>query len=229
MCLDCNGLYSDSVSHYILAEKFDKDIAAIQYRLSSRLDTSQLEQVEAIAAKLREMFRKLLVKSNHSVMEVLVATFIIEMGYQTDVEHPLEQNLVCDVYGRKSESTLIAEIETGFVPPEHALDPVTYIRARLVSKIARYSKFADRFLLATPVDNVAMIPNALSRPPRVRSAEEIESLKKLCDAYYTNPPISLEEIGNARLNDLLIVNVDELRVAVVDPETYLEAVRQLPR
>ena len=45
------------------------------------------------------------------------------------------------LFGKKGDGTAIIEIETGFTPPEHALDTVDYYAARIVSKIARYSKY----------------------------------------------------------------------------------------
>ncbi len=47
--------------------------------------------------------------------------------------------LVCDIFAKKGGNTLI-EIETGFTPPEHAMDTIDYFSARIMSKIARYSQ-----------------------------------------------------------------------------------------
>ena len=44
--------------------------------------------------------------------------------------------LVCDVFATKGDGEAIVEIETGFTPPEHALDPTSYYVARIASKIS---------------------------------------------------------------------------------------------
>jgi hypothetical protein len=85
------------------------------------------------------MKRENLVKINHSVMEILCAAKLLWDGYNVDVEHVLSDSLVCDVMGEKNGQTTMVEIETGYIPPEHALDPSTYTFARIISKIARYS------------------------------------------------------------------------------------------
>jgi hypothetical protein len=117
----------------------------------------------------------------------------------------------------------VIEIETGFVPPEHALDPTAYCSARITSKIARYSRFADKFTLASPLYQVLPIPLLFLKPPRVREPEEIEEMKKHCDRYYQNPPILLDEIATGRLHSLLFVDVDNATVREIDPETYVES------
>jgi hypothetical protein len=211
-----------------LVEKFDLDIDSITSRVSADVDGLQKAQLIAVSEKLKKMYKKSLVKTNHSVLEVLVASYFVKKGYRVDVEHPLD-SLVCDVYAEKGDGSLIVEIETGFIPPEHALDPVLYMVVRLISKVARYSKYSNRFMLATPVDNFAQLHPALVKRPQDRSATDLTELKTLCDKYYSNPPISLEELSNARLHGVIVVNVDAAKVIEMDAERYFELVEALPR
>ena len=174
-------------------------------------------------AKLIEMHNQHLVKINHSAMEMLCANDLILRGYDVDVEHRLSESLVCDLIGTKGDGRAVIEIETGFVPPEHALDPTAYCSARIASKIARYSRFADKFTLASPLYQVLPIPPIFLKPPKVRRRDELEEMKKLCDRYYKKPPITLEEIATGRVHSLFFIDVDICRVREVDPETFGES------
>ena len=57
-----------------------------------------------------------------------------------------------------------------------------------------------------------------------REIEEIEEAKALCDRYYRNPPITLEEIAVARVHSIFLIDVDSGYVREFDPETYGESV-----
>jgi hypothetical protein len=128
------------------------------------------------------------------------------------------------LYSIKGYGNLIVEIETGFIPPEYALFPLTYTSARLASKIIRYSSFAGKFALGMPPHYVLPFPRALARPPRKRTPEEIEAIKKLCDRYYQNPPVTEEEICNARIQEIYMIDVDKAKVQEIDPEAYMKRV-----
>jgi hypothetical protein len=66
------------------------------------------------------------------------------------------------------------------------------------------------------------IPDILVRPPRDRTSEDLKYLKTLCDLYYKNPPVNLEEIRNARIHLIYIIDVDGITTREVDPATYLK-------
>ena len=91
-------------------------------------------------------------------MELICAMHLIRYGYHVDVEKQLTDSLVCDVFATKGDGQVIIEIETGFMPPEHALDPFSYYVSRIASKISRYSKHASEFIMATPGVNLLPIP-----------------------------------------------------------------------
>jgi hypothetical protein len=162
------------------------------------------------------------VKINHSVMELVCAKYLIQKQYEVQIEYPLNELLTCDLYATKGLGNLIVEIETGFIPPENALAPLTYTSARLASKIIRYSSFAGKFALGVPPHYVLPFPAALAKQPKRRTEQEIAKIKTLCDKYYQRPPVSLEGIKNARIQEIYIIDVDRLKVVEIDPEAYFE-------
>jgi hypothetical protein len=170
--------------------------------------------------RLIDLHQKKLVKISHSVMELLCVKPLLLNGYDVDVEHLLDGVLSCDVYGVKGDGNLIVEIETGFVPPEHALNPTVYNNARIASKITRYSSYANKFSLGIPPYYIAQIPLAFYKPPRFRSTKDLYEIKRLCDIFYRNPRVSIEEIRNARLHSIYIIDVSNATVREIDPETY---------
>lgn len=157
-------------------------------------------------------------------MELVCAKHLIRYGYHVDVEKRLTDILICDVYAEKGDGAAIVEIETGFIPPEHALDPLSYYAARIASKIARYSKYADKFILATPPVSILPIPSLFRRPPRDRRPVEIKEVKALSDRYYKNPPVIEDEIVNGRLHIIYIINIDAAKVVEMDVDSYFEQV-----
>ncbi len=192
-------------------DNFDKDLDFVFQRLLYDLNEKDVSKLREIRAKLSFLHRQQLVKSNHSIMELVIAKYFISKGYDVDIERKVSKNLVCDLYCKSDGETIIVEVETGFVPPENARDPVTYRFVRIVSKIARYSLFANRFFLATPVYHILQIPRFFLIPPNEREEyfEEAIYLKKVCDKYYKRPPITLKELMGGKLDGILVVNVDE--------------------
>jgi hypothetical protein len=184
--------------------------------------------------------KRRLVKINHSVIELLCARHLIEEGYHVAVEQLLDGGtLVADIYATRhngenqaqetnpqaySNGTLVVEVETGFVPPEAALEPGRYRQARIAAKIARYSGHAQAFALATPNYHVLQVPKILLRPAKDRSSEEIHRLKALCDDYYTSPPILVDELAQTEVDAIYIINVDFERVVKVPPHKYLDTI-----
>jgi hypothetical protein len=152
-------------------------------------------------------------------MEIICAKYLIKNNYYVDVENNCD-GLSCDIYAQKGFGHLIVEVETGFVPPKHALDPSIYCKARIASKITRYSGNAEKFGLATPLYYAMQIHPALIKPPQKRSVSEIKEVKSLCDIYYTNPPVTFEEVNNARIHTIYILDVDTGVVSAMDPQTY---------
>ena len=208
-------------------EKFQDDVYSITELLSEHLSPELVPKLNFVRQNLIEYYKKNLVKINHSVLELICAAELISHGFSVDVEKSISDVLVCDLFGKKGDGTSIIEIETGFTPPEHALDTVDYYAARIVSKIARYSKHCGKFSLATPVVNILPISEIFLLPPNTRKPEDIEKLKKLCDRFYKNPQIKLDDIQNAHIHSVYLINTDKGFAKEMDPESYIQMTKQL--
>ncbi len=224
--MSIKSLFSSNVLT-VLMNKFEEDLSKIIALIGDRYGKEVVNKLDGMYRKLCKLYEANMVKINHSVMEIVCAADLVVKGYEVDVEHRLNDILTCDVYGVKGDGNIIIEIETGFVPPEHALDPNTYLLARIASKIARYSSFAKKFGIGTPPHNIVQIPYIFLKPPRDRTEEEVLHIKRICDIYYTKPPISIEEILNARLYMIYVINVDEATVSELSPQEYYENIKQL--
>lgn len=201
--------------------QFNEDIETLISRLKIGTNPEVEEKITALARRLVELREKNLLKINHSVLEMIAAKNLILRGYSVDLECTVGENLACDVLATKGMGTMIVEIETGYVPPAHALDPSNYIRARIASKIARYSTFSHKFALGAPPHYLLPIPESLTKPPRYRDEDEIKTIKQYCDQYYSNPPVTREEILNARIHSVHIIDVDNMTVNETDPQDYI--------
>lgn len=208
-------------------EKFRNDVYEMTNRLTSDLTQEDIPKLNFVRQKLIEMYQANLVKINHSVLELICASNLIARGYTVDVEKKLSQILVCDIFAKKGDGSTIIEIETGFTPPDHALDTIDYYAARIMSKIARYSQFCSKFSLATPVIGLLPIPKLFLIPPNARKEVEINKVKKLCDRFYKNPPIKSDDILNAHLHSIYLINIDKSFAKEIDPTSYLELTGKL--
>ena len=201
--------------------KFNRDLEILLARLNSDTDQEAQKKLVVLRDKLVRLHEENVVKINHSVMELVCAKHLVLKGYEVDIERPVD-GLVCDLYGVKGLGSHIVEVETGFIPPSHALDPANYRKSRIASKIIRYGNHSDKFALGVPPYYLLQIPDILVKPPRDRTSKDLKYLKTLCDLYYKNPPVSLTEIRNARIHTIYIIDVDEITTKEVDPATYLK-------
>jgi hypothetical protein len=207
-------------------QKFEQDLTILLSRLTRDSEKEVENKLNMLKDWLIKLHKENIVKINHSVMELVCAKYLIQKSYEVQIEYPLNETLTCDLYAIKGYGNLIVEVETGFIPPENALAPLTYTSARLASKIIRYSSFAGKFALGVPPHYILPFPRALAKPPRNRTDQEIMQIKKLCDAYYQKPPVALEEIRNARMQEIYIIDVDRAKVQEIDPEAYLKRAMQ---
>ena len=135
--------------------------------------------------------------------------------------------MVCDVMGTGGDVPLIVEIETGFIPPEAALEPSAYARARIASKIARYSRFSGRFALGTTPSYVLDFPDFFVKPLGERTRAQAERIKALTDVRYNKPAIPVEEFLRARLDSVFLIDVDSATTRQLEPRVYLESASTL--
>ena len=208
-------------------EKFTDDVYTVAEKLTQNKPPEMKSRINFVRERLIELYQKNLVKINHSVLEMICASNLIAQGYTVDIEKHLSDILVCDVFATKGDGTFIMEIETGFTPPDHALDTIDYYVARIASKIARYSQFCSKFALATPVVGILPIPKIFLKPPSKRTREEVLKMKQLCDRFYRNPPIEQDDILNARLHSVYLINIDKCFAKQIDPYGYLELTGRL--
>ena len=208
-------------------DKFRRDINLMSAKLSKNIQENDISKLNYVCQQLIHMYQKNLVKINHSILELICASTLIARGYKVDVEKDISDILVCDIYAKKGGGYAIIEIETGFTPPEHAMDTVDYFTARIISKIARYSKYCSKFSLATPVVGMLPIPPLFLLPPSARKKEDIQSIKTLCDRYYKHPPIEYDDILNAHLHSVFLINIDKGFTKELDLQGYLDLVADL--
>ena len=208
-------------------EKFRNDVNFLTEKLSNTLKEKDIPKLNNVRQQLIEMYKKNLVKINHSVLELICASTLISRGYTVEVEKDVSEILVCDIFAKKGGGDTIIEIETGFTPPEHAMDTVDYYAARIMSKIARYSNHCSKFSLATPVVGILPISKIFLLPPNSRKKSDVEKIKSLCDRYYKNPPIQYDDILNAHLHSIYLINIDKGFAKEIDPQGYVDLTENL--
>ena len=208
-------------------EKFRNDVYEMTNRLSKNLKENDMPKLNYVRQQLIELYQKNLVKINHSILELICASNLISRGYAVEAEKDVSDILVCDIYAKKGGGTTIIEIETGFTPPEHAMDTVDYYAARIMSKIARYSQHCSKFSLATPVIGILPISKIFLLPPNARKKEDVNKAKDLCDRYYKNPPIKYDDILNAHLHSIYLINMDKGFAKELDPQGYVDLTKNL--
>jgi len=208
-------------------EKFRNDVYKMTDKLSKNLKENDIPKLNYVRQQLIEMYQKNLVKINHSILELICASNLISRGYAVEAEKDVSDILVCDIYAKKGGGNTIIEIETGFTPPDHAMDTVDYYAARIMSKIARYSQHCSKFSLATPVIGILPISKIFLLPPNARKKEDITKVKDLCDRYYKNPPIEYDDIQNAHLHSIYLINIDKGFAKELDPQGYVDLTKSL--
>jgi len=208
-------------------EKFRDDVFKITNQLSERLTDEQIKKLSFVRERLVELYQQNLVKINHSVLEIICASELIRHGYVVNVEERLSDILVCDIFATKGDGSIIIEIETGFTPPAHALNTVDYYAARIMSKIARYSKYCSKFCLATPVVGVLPIPSIFLIPPLARNLNDVKKNQVICNRFYKNPTIEFDSILNAHLHSIYLINTDKLFAKQLDPQNYVDLTKKL--
>lgn len=201
-------------------EHFHHDIVVAASR------TGAYNLIEHLVYKLTRLYIDGKVKTNHSVLEIVVAGYLARRGYEyVDVERVVdrERETVCDVYAVKQGQRLIVEVETGYIPPNKALDPLGYLAARIVAKLARYRNHADRVSVAIPPSFLAPIPPTLLKPPEERSVAELLELKKLIEEHY-GEEVGLDSLAQLALDAIMLVDVSRGVIYEVDPLTYYSQV-----
>jgi len=208
-------------------KKFSNDIFEMSEKLSKNLKENDVPKLNNVGQQLIGMYKKNLVKINHSILELICASNLISRGFIVEVEKDVSNILFFDIFAKKGGGNNIIEIETGFTPPEHAMDTIDYFSARIMSKIARYSQHCSKFSLATPVVGLLPISKIFLLPPNARKKEDVQRIKDLCDRYYKNPPIEYDDILNAHLHSIYLINIDKGFAKELDPQGYVDLTNDL--
>jgi len=208
-------------------EKFSNDVLKTTERLSEKLTDMQFDKLCSVRERLIGLYQQNLVKINHSILELICASELIRSGYTVNVEKQLSDILVCDVFATKGDGSIIIEIETGFTPPAHALNTVDYYVARIMSKISRYSKYCSKFSLATPVIGVLPIPSIFLMPSVARNHSAVKKNQSICNRFYKNPAVEFDDILNAHLHSIYLINTDKIFAKQFDPQNYVNLTKKL--
>ena len=116
---------------YLDLERFTEDVNTLTSKLIEEEPDEVVRKLDFVKNRLIELYKKNLVKINHSTMELVCAKHLIHYGYTVDVEKQLTNILVCDLFATKGDGETIVEIETGFIPPEHYLDKLSFYSSRI--------------------------------------------------------------------------------------------------
>ena len=122
-------------------QKFEQDLNVILSRLSQEAEQEVVNKLSVLKDHLVKLQKENVVKINHSIMELVCAKYLIQKAYEVQIEYPLNHILACDLFAIKGYGNLIVEIETGYIPPENALAPLTYTSARLGEQDYKIQQF----------------------------------------------------------------------------------------
>lgn len=152
----------------------------------------------------------------HALLQLMMAIDLHRRGFDVSVEEDLPSGFRADVHAEGPCCTIIAEVETGYVPQEWILRLEEYMAYRAAFKAAAYSPDSDLFVLAVPSHTKAILPEPLLKPAEERSSEEVALIKAMIAAYNKG---QLQRIGwrahLARIDAVAYVNIEENRVEYV--------------
>jgi hypothetical protein len=208
--------------------KFEQDLweqarkCTARYRLDDRASRLLSQQVQRLIDLRVQGWD---IKSNHSVIEVSVAGWLVHKGWRPQLEFEMG-GLICDVWASRGGKRLVWEVLTGYIPPANATDPLAYRIARDMAKVIRYSNLAGvKFgLVILPTYSLNVHVLRFFTMPVAKRDANLRLIKRLLDRYYKKPTISEDMIHNAHLDEIVIVNPDAQSVRRFDAEVYLARV-----
>ncbi|HJM25270.1 MAG TPA: hypothetical protein QF686_01915, partial [Nitrosopumilus sp.] len=84
-------------------KKFQNDVNLMTDKLAENLQEHEIPKLIHVRQQLIEMYKKNLVKINHSILELICANNLISRGYVVEVEKDVSDILVCDIFAKKGE------------------------------------------------------------------------------------------------------------------------------
>ncbi|MDR2720468.1 MAG: hypothetical protein LBC03_06675 [Nitrososphaerota archaeon] len=207
-------------------KKFEANILWLLSKLTVNMSKPNITKINSLKDTLVKFQRNNVVKFNHSVMELVCTKSLVQKGYDVHFEYSLNSILICDLFDAKGHDSLIVEIETDLTPPENALVIIIYTYVHLASKIISYSSFAKNFALDVFPHCILPFSKVLAKSPCTISEAEIAKIKCLAVAYYHEPFVTINEICNAHLVWVQIIDFDTLTVQEFNSEVGLKRVIQ---
>jgi hypothetical protein len=193
-----------------------KDLINVYERVSKKFGNScELEQV---LKKIISLHKVGVLNINHSVLELITAGYLINEGYKVYVEVEMAGG-VADLYAIKGID-LVIEVETGYVPPNNAVNAEEFLMGRLALKTARYSNVAHGFYIAVPSFYIPPIPSELLLKPDERNEEENRRIMSLIRRYTKAPDITLSDVKNSKIDGIITINSKELELKLIDVRSF---------
>ncbi len=81
--------------------KFEQDLTFLLSRLTIDAPPEVENKLNMLKDWLIKLQKENVVKINHTVMELVLAKYLIQKGYEIQLEYPLNEILTCDLYGIK--------------------------------------------------------------------------------------------------------------------------------
>ena len=82
-------------------QKFEQDLTVLLSRLTRDSEKEIENKLNMLKDWLVKLQKENIVKINHSVMELVCAKYLIQKGYEVQIEYPLNEILTCDLYAIK--------------------------------------------------------------------------------------------------------------------------------
>ncbi|EWG06975.1 MAG: hypothetical protein ASUL_07294 [Candidatus Aramenus sulfurataquae] len=194
---------------------FVKDLVGVKNKIMSRYGILDIDDV---FNKLLEFHKLGVINSIHSILQLIVASFLIKEGYRTSVEYETEGRVI-DVYAVKGYDIGI-EVETGFVPPNFADNQEEFLMSRTSLKIARYSNLAREFFIAVPSFYIPPIPDVFFESQEERREEELRETMNLIRKYHNVFDVNLKSLKGAKIDGIMVINTSDLKVKVFGQEEF---------
>ncbi len=72
-----------------IANKFIEDIDYVVKKIEDELSQEEYSKILVLRESLLKLYRERRVKINHSVMELICAKFLVQTGFNVELEHEL--------------------------------------------------------------------------------------------------------------------------------------------
>lgn len=193
---------------------FERELGRVKERVLKAYGWSQ--DLQKSIERLKEVHRGGRTNVNHAAIALVLAAYLENNGYQVQVEKEVNQ-LQVDVWGYRGE-TVVAEVETGYVPPWEVHRSLEYLTGRLSTKIARYSTLGEKFLLAVPPFYLPPIPRVFIKNPERRDEEDLKEEAYYIGLYANVDGVGMDSLRRAKVDNIALVDVGEARVKLLNPD-----------